>query len=219
MNRFDEISLSWQRGHNTERHIIGSLRKQPDGKFLFQYDVAGVAKAKIDGFSTYTEFPDLQRTYNGTVLDIFAQRLMKPERSDIQTFYDFWEVDPAKVTDKYYMLAHTQGLLPTDNFEFLADYNPVEGLHFLTDLAHLTEVKLPSGSIRPHDVLMYKLDAGNSFDDKSVRVYKDGKEIGFIKKVHCRLFHKAGAENLSLTVKAVDQNGFIKRIFVKVEKK
>ncbi len=68
-------------------------------------------------------------------LDIFAQRLIKSERPDIQNFYDFWEIEPQFKDDKFYLLGHTQGLLPTDNFEFLADYKPVEGLHFLTEIA------------------------------------------------------------------------------------
>lgn len=218
MKEFDDIYVSWRPGQGKVRHVIGVLKKHPTGKYTFQYDESGVAKAQQEGFSTYTEFPDLTQTYNGTVLDVFAQRLMKSERSDIQSFYDFWEIDPTYKDDKYYMLAHTQGLLPTDNFEFLADYNAVDGLHFLTDLAHLTEVKLPAGTVKVGDRLTYKLDHENEYDDKAVKVFKGDLEVGFIKKIHSRVFYKEGADKLVLTVKAVEQNGVIRRIFLKVEK-
>jgi hypothetical protein len=48
--------------------------------------------------------------------------------------------------DKFYLLGHAHGLVPTDNFEFPADYYPGEGLHFLTELEGPNAYKLPAGS-------------------------------------------------------------------------
>jgi hypothetical protein len=48
---------------------------------------------------------------------------MKTDRPDIETFFKFWEVDKEKSGDKFYLLGKTQGLVPTDNFKFLAEYN------------------------------------------------------------------------------------------------
>jgi hypothetical protein len=45
---------------------------------------------------------------------------------------------------------------------------------------------------------------------------KDGTALGYIKKIHCRVFHQPGSEKLKLTVKAVDKNGKLKRVFIKV---
>jgi len=216
MKEFDDIYVSWRAGQGKMRRIVGVLQKSADGRFIFSYDKQGVEKAKQDGFLPYTELPKIDQTYNGNVLDIFTQRLMKPERSDIQSFYSFWEIEPQYQDDKYYLLAHTQGLLPTDNFEFLADYNPVEGLHFVTDLANLSKLELLRDTVRVGDVLSFQRDPQNPLDDKAVKVFKGGQEVGYIKKVHSRVFYKPGAERLKLTVKAVDQNGFIKRIFLKV---
>ena len=215
---FDTIYLAWRKGQGHSRHIVGLLKKTSEGRFIFNYDKAGVAEAKKEGFTPYTEFPDLGKEYNSNVVDIFAQRLIKSERPDIQSFYTFWEIVPEFTSDKFYLLGHTQGLLPTDNFEFLADYNPVEGLHFLTELAGLSTYKLPAGSLKHGDTLRFEVDRKNEFDTHAVTVFKGEQEIGHIKKVHCRVFHKPGAENLQLSVKAVDQNGIIKRVFIKVEK-
>ena len=217
MKEFDKIYLSWRKGRSSRRHIVGLLQQTQDGKFAFSYDRAQVEKAKQDGFSPYTEFPDIHQTYNGNVLDIFAQRLMKAERPDIQTFYDFWEIDAQHTQDKFYLLGHTQGLQPTDNFEFLADYSPVEGLHFLSELAGLSQLSLTAGTLNAGDALQWKLETDNEYDPHAVMVTKDGQAVGYIKKIHCNVFHKPGAEKITLSVKAVEQNGIIKKAFIKVQ--
>ena len=157
MKEFDKIYISWRKGQGSRRFIVGLLQQSHTGIFLFSYDVAIVEKAKQEGFAPYTEFPDITKTYNGTVLDIFAQRLIKSERPDVQGFYDFWEIEPQYKEDKFYLLGHTQALLPTDNFEFLADYNIVPGIHFLTELAGLTSYQLPATSLSIGDKLTFKI--------------------------------------------------------------
>jgi len=216
MKEFDKIYISWRKGQGNRRHIVGALEQTTDGRFVFSYDQEQVKKAREEGFGPYTEFPNIEESYNGNVLDIFAQRLIKSERPDIQNFYSFWEIDPLQKENKFYLLAHTQGLLPTDNFEFLADYNPVEGLHFVTELAGLSKYMLPSDTLQLGDELRFEIDEKNEYDKEAVMVYKNDKLVGYIKKIHCRVFHKAGANRLKLSVKAIDKNGIIKRVFVKV---
>jgi len=216
MQQFDKLYLSWRQGKGSRRHIVGLLERKPDSGFSFSYDTEVVEQARKEGFSPYTEFPDITKTYNGTVLDVFAQRLMKQERPDIQDFYDFWEIEPQYTNDKFYLLGHTQGLLPTDNFEFLADYQVVDGLHFLTELAGLSKYQLQPGSLKPGDSLRFELDPTNEYDGEAAKIYKDALEIGYVKKIHCRLFRKEGASKLKLFVKAVEQNGKINRVFIKV---
>jgi hypothetical protein len=216
MKEFDKIYLSWRKGQGSGRHIVGVLEQTPDGRYEFSYDAVAVNYAKSEGFTPYTEFPDTNKKYNGNVLDIFAQRLIKSERPDIQSFYDFWEIEPEHKDDKFYMLGHTQGLQPTDNFEFLADYNPVNGLHFLTELAGLSSYELPAGMLKEGDALLFKLEHNNKADEDAVLVYKGDQEIGHIKRIHCRVFRKPGSENLRLSVKSVDKNGKIKKAFIKV---
>ena len=216
MKEFDKIYLSWRKGQGNRRHIVGVLEQTSDGRFEFSYDKTAIEKAKGEGFTPYTEFPDTTKLYNGNVLDIFAQRLIKSERPDIQSFYDFWEIEPTHKDNKFYMLGHTQGLQPTDNFEFLADYNIVDGLHFLTELAGLSGYRLPSGTLKERDELRFELDNKNEYDADAVTVFKGKLEIGHIKKIHCRIFRKPGAEKLKLSVKSVDKNGIIKKVFIKV---
>jgi hypothetical protein len=216
MKEFDKIYLSWRKGKGSSRHIVGLLEQTQDAGYRFSYNIGAIQKAQADGFSPYIEFSDITKSYNGNVLEIFAQRLIKSERPDIQTFYDFWEIEPEYKDDKFYMLGHTQGLQPTDNFEFLADYNPVEGLHFLTELAGLSTYKLPAGTLKEGDELRFEVEDKNEHDREAIKVFKGNKEIGHIKKIHCRVFRKSGSEKLKLTVKAVDKNGIIKKVFIKV---
>jgi HIRAN domain len=216
MKEFDKLYLSWRKGQGSRRHIVGVLEHAIDGRFVFNYDKTSVEKAEKDGFAPYTEFPDVSKSYNGNALEIFGQRLIKSERPDIQSFYDFWEIEPQHKDDKFYMLGHTQGLQPTDNFEFLADYNLVDGLHFLTELAGLSAYQLPSGTLKEGDVLRFELDKKNEHDSEAVTVFKGDTEIGHIKRIHCKVFHKPSAEKLKLSVKSVDKNGIIKKAFIKV---
>lgn len=216
MKEIGRIYLSWREGLGKRRHIVGVLKRNTAEGVRFSYIQKGVKRAEEDGFSAYTEFPDVNKEYTENVLDVFGQRIMKSERSDISDFYDFWEIDSKHKEDKYYLLAHTQGLNPADNFEFLADYNPNKQLRFLTDLAGLSVNKLKADTVKRDDILTYSLESNNEFDDKAVKVFKGDIEIGYIKKIHSRVFHKKNGERLKLVVKAVEQNGVIKRVFVKV---
>lgn len=216
MKEIGHIYLCWREGLGKRRHIVGVLKRNATQGLRFAYLNKGVEAAKANGFSPYTEFPDFGKVYTEGVLEIFGQRIMKQERSDIADFYSFWEIDPKFKDDKYYLLAHTQGLNPTDNFEFLADYNPSKQLRFLTDLASLSKLQLPANSVKPGDVLTYALEPDNAYDDKAVKVFKGEQEVGYIKKIHSRVFYKQRGASLKLVVKAVDQNGLIKRIFVQV---
>jgi hypothetical protein len=216
MKEFDKIYVSWRKGQGHRRYIVGVLQQSNAGAFSFAYDGDVIEKAKQEGFAPYTEFPDVTKTYNGTVLDIFAQRLIKSERPDVQNFYNFWEIEPQFIDDKFYLLGHTQGLLPTDNFEFLADYNIVPNLHFLTELAGLSSYQLSGDSLSVGDILRFEIDKENKYDSDAVKVFKGSLEIGYVKKIHCRVFHKLGAEKLKVSVKALDKNGKIKKVFIKV---
>lgn len=214
MKEVGKIYLSWRESLGGRRYIVGVLKRNATEGIRFSYLIKEVEKAIKNGFSPYTEFPDINKEYTDNVLEVFGQRIMKSERADISDFYDFWEIDPQFQDDKYYLLAHTQGLNPTDNFEFLADYNPHKDFRFLTDLAGLSHTRLKADEVKPGDILTYKLEPSNLYDRYAVQVFKGDKEIGYIKKIHSKVFYKQ--DGFKLIVKAVEQNGIIKRIFVKV---
>ena len=216
MVEFDKIFVTWRKGVGTRRHIIGVLQKTAEGKHVFKYDPTVSDLQLSEGFTPYTEFQDITKEYNGNVAEIFGQRLTKTDRPDIQSFFKFWEVDASKAQDKFYLLGKTQGLVPTDSFEFLADYHLTPDIHFLTELASLSKLQLPKGTLLIDDVLTFEKDTTNLYDKFAVKVFKEGREVGYIKKIHSKVFYQEGAEKLKLTVKAIDQNGVIKRVFVKV---
>ena len=97
---------------------------------------------------------------------------MRSERNDIKDFYDFWLVDKQHINDVYYMLAHTQGILPTDNYEFLAQFNSSENLRFITEISGLSRMKISSDSLKKGDVLTYVNEPENLFDNYAVKVIR-----------------------------------------------
>ena len=217
MLEFDKILLVWRKGSGSRREAVGEILHRADNSFIFKYYPNTIELKETEGFTPYTEFQDLNKEYSGNVVDIFAQRLTKNGRADIQGFYDFWQVDNSKSNDKFYILGKTQGLVATDNFEFLADYNLVPNLCFITELAGLTYCPIVPGVLMVGDKLSYELETNNEKDGLAVKVFKGNVNLGYIKKYHTRVFHESGEHKLNLSVKALDQNGTIKRVFLKVE--
>lgn len=210
------IFLAWRKGPGHSRIIIGVIKNSASQGVTFRYIPSGLAKAKNDGFVIYSDFPDEGKVYSDHVLDIFGQRLNKSERKDIDKYYSYWEIDRTKKDDKFYLLAHTQGMLPTDNLEFLADYNPVKGLSFTSELCSLTHLQLPSDALEEGDVLRWQKEYDNVYDKYAVKVFKGDQFVGRIKRVHSRVFYKKHSDNLKITVKSVNRNGHLNRAFLKI---
>ncbi|MBG6061018.1 hypothetical protein IWX83_000792 [Flavobacterium sp. CG_9.1] len=216
MKAIGNIHLIWRPGKGSRRISVGTIKKSASEGIRFQYNQDGVEEAKKLGFVHFEGFPDTtkDKIYTENVIEIFGQRLMRSERPDLQDFYDFWNIDLSKKEDKYYMLAFTQGLLPTDNFEFLAHFNPVENLSFVTEITNLLESQIPSDKVAVGDVLRYELEPNNQYDNKAVKVFKENLYLGRIKLIHCSVFHKT-SKQFELIVQGTEKNGVLKRIFVK----
>lgn len=169
------------------------------------------------GFEPYADFPDLEKTYNCNVLDVFALRLLKSERPDIQRYYDFWEIDDEHKEDKFFLLAQTQGIVATDNFEFLADYFPVKGLSFVSEICDFN-TDTPAKGLRIGDELQWELDSfTKDADYPIVTVRKGNRMIGNIKVIHNRVFSKnRGSHRISVRVKSIEATNTRTRIFVKI---
>jgi hypothetical protein len=213
MKALGNIHLIWRPGKGSSRISVGTIKKSASEGIRFQYNQEEVVKAKKLGFIHYEGFPDTTKVYTENVIEIFGQRLMRSERPDLKDFYDFWGVDLKKKEDKYYMLAFTQGMLPTDSFEFLADFNPEDNLSFVTEITGLSEAEIISDKVSIGDILNYELEPQNSFDKKAVKVFKDNFYLGHIKLIHCKVFHKT-QKQFKLVVQGIEKNGVLKRVFV-----
>jgi hypothetical protein len=212
------IYISWRKGEGSRRYIIAKVKKNASG-YTFAYIPEEVEKAAADGFQYFPGFQDLNKEYTENVIETLSLRLMPKDRPDRQNYLAFWEAQNEK--DPFTILGLTQAKSFTDNFEFLARYNPVSNLKFVTDLAGLSYEQLARDTVKVGDLLRYELDPDNKYDRYAVKVFKDKLFLGYFKKVHSRVLfkHKKSQKPFHLTVKAVDQNGTIKQIFVKVEAK
>ena len=214
MKAIGNIHLIWRPGKGSRRISVGTIKKNETDGIRFNYNKLGLEQARKLGFEHYEGFPDTGKLYIDNVLQIFGQRLIKSERTDSKEFYDFWNIDISKVKHKFYMLAYTQGLLQTDNFEFLADFNPVKNLSFVTEITNLNELQISSDEVKVGDFLKYELEPENQYDKNAVKVFKNSLYLGHIKLIHCNVFHKT-KKTFKLEVKGVEKNGVLKRIFVK----
>lgn len=214
MKAIGNIQLIWRPGKGSRRISVGTIKKNETDGVRFHYNSLGVEEAKKLGFEHYEGFPDTDKSYTENVLQIFGQRLIKSERTDSKDFYDFWNIDISKAKHKFYMLAFTQGLLPTDNFEFLADFNPVKNLTFITEATNLSELQIDSNKVNKGDFLRYELESENQYDKNAVKIFKDGLYLGHIKLIHCNVFHKT-KKIFELQVQGIEKNGVLKRVFIK----
>lgn len=216
MKAIGTIYLAWRKGKGSRRKIVGVIKRSATNGVRFYYIKEGVEEAQKEGFTPYIDFPDTSKVYTENVLDIFGQRLIKTERPDIQKYLDFWAIDPKYKDDKYYLLAHTQGMLSTDNFEFLADFHPIKELHFVSEICGLSHAKVQPGTLAVGDRLSWKLEKGNVKDPYAVRVFKGEMFLGYLKLIHSKVFHRKLKGQLKISVKSVDENGSVNRVFVDI---
>ena len=215
METLTDIYLTWRTGKGDRRHKVGIIKKHSTQDVRFRYLVSQKEAEKI-GFSPYADFPDLTKEYTENVVENFAQRLTRSERNDIRKYYDFWEIKPEFEGDKFYLLAHTQGLLATDNFEFLADYSPSEDISFASEICGLSHYKKSPDAIKEGDELQWEYDNKNEYDEHAVKVSIGNTFLGYVKIVHSSVFYKEGGKALKIKVKSVDCNGSLNRVFVKI---
>ena len=216
MKAIGEIFLIWRKGIGCRRKIIGKIKKNATEGVKFSYIIKGVEEAQKEGFDTYINFSDINKEYTENVLNIFGQRLMKSERSDIQKYYDFWAIDSKYKNNVYYLLAHTQAITAIDNFEFLADFNPVKGLRFVSEISGLSHIRLSQDSLQIGDMLEWELDRNNEYDKFAVKLKKGNLNLGYVKMIHSRVFYKKTNLDFKIKVKDISKNGIINRVFIEI---
>ncbi len=182
----------------------------------FRYLKDGVKEARDQGFVCFPEFPDVQKTYSTNVMNALALRINDSERSDIQSYYDFWGIPETARKDTYRLLAYTQGILPTDNFEFLAEYYGVPGVSFVSELTGLSENQLSNDAIQEGDELDWKLEPDNEYDPYAVVLMKNNRILGHVKRIHSKVFYLPSNNLLKVRVKKIEHNGHISRALIHI---
>ncbi len=207
------IIVIWRPGRSKRRIPVAIVKSNVFGT-TFKYLRDGVKKAQELGFVCFPDFPDTQETHSTNVLKVLSQRINNSERSDIQEYYDFWEVPDSAKGNTYRILAYTQGVLPTDNFEFLAEYYGARGIRFVSELSGLSLNQLDNEVLIEGDELQWVLEKDNEFDKCAVALYKGKKKLGYVKSTHCKVFHLPDSRNLKVRVKKIEHNGHISRAFI-----
>jgi hypothetical protein len=217
LKEIGNIFLVWRKGSGERRIPVGVIKKNATEGVRFNYLSKGLEEARKYGFVSFEGFPDTTegKIFTKNVIDIFGQRLMRSERNDINDFYDFWKINKSHKDDSFYMLAHTQGLLPTDNFEFLAEFNAGKNLSFVTEISALSKLQIPSDLVIKGDKLTYELERTNEFDNYAVQLFKNDLFIGYVKLIHSKVFYQS-KNKFELTVQHIEKNGVLKRVFIHV---
>lgn len=209
-----KINLVWRAGTGNRRTVIGEFFRSASEGVSFRYDQENVKKAEASGFSRYPDFPDLNKTYSKGVLEVISQRLIQVQNPQNNRHLSFWEADKEEY-DVFDRVAFTQGLLATDNFEFLGVYNPSPGFSFISDLSGVSFQELDPSMVEEGDRVLFAFEPTNDFDSRAVVVKTlSGLKLGYIKTVHNLFIHRA--KSVRLTVKSISKNGTVKKIYLRI---
>lgn len=155
------------------------------------------------------------------MLPIISRRLVDPDRSDRVKYLEQWNATGQSLDD-FDRIALTQAWLTNDKFEFLGEFEPKDGLDFVTDLAGQSHYKVERGIVNCEDPLTYQLESIEGYDEPAVNVStKRGHHLGRIKQVHNWLFSHPDINryDIELCLKGSEQNGVLKKLFVEVKVK
>lgn len=214
----ERVYLSWRPGNGATRRIVGVFWRSGgriDFKYLFNR--RDIVDALGEGFIGYPDFAFSDQEYRD-VLPIIARRLVDTDRSDRVKYLEQWNATDQDIDD-FDRIALTQAWLTNDRFEFLGDFEPRDGLDFVTDLAGQSHYKIERGKVDCKDQLNYRLESIDGFAEPAVNVYNlHGDFLGRIKQVHNRLFSHPDIGNYKVTLclKDSEQNGVLKKLFVEV---
>ncbi|PTM03596.1 MAG: hypothetical protein DA405_09910 [Bacteroidetes bacterium] len=216
MNKlFGNLHLVWRKGRGHRRISVGLVKSNATDGLVFQYLPDGVAMAKLEGFQGYPGLTLDKEIQTSNILDVFSQRLLKPERQDVKSYYQFWQVDSDYRANPLRLLAYTQGLLPTDNFEFLADFNPIRGQQFITELAGLSHSQVKLSEVQLGDELHFKKEPDNSRDKYAVAIY-GSRKLGYVKIVHSRIFYKNPKSRPKISIHHIEGKNQVTKLFLKI---
>lgn len=218
---FNSITLMWRSGKGSRRIAIGSLSKDKvNGALKFEYSQDGINEAKkIDShFAGYPGLPIDSSNFESSLLEeIFFSRLINTERNDARQLLDFWLVDPLRYSDKYYLLAQTQGLSFSDTFEFVPRYFKSHKNSFITDIAGLSRIPYDLSKLHIGDKLQFILEPENEYDPNAVYVSHNMEKIGYIKQGHNTVFNRTNILKIKLTVWSIVSIGDINKLYVRVD--
>lgn len=207
------LIVVWRPGRSKSRIPVAIVKSNVFGT-TFKYLQEGVEKAQNDGFVCFPDFPSIQDIHETNVLKILSQRINNSERSDIQGYYDFWEVPDKAKGDAYRLMSYTQGILPTDNFEFLAEYYGTRGIRFVSELTGLTSNPLENDALKEGDELVWIREPYNEYDPYAVALFREGQRLGYVKSIHSKVFYLPNSSSLKVRIKRIEHNGHISRAFI-----
>lgn len=214
MKSIGHIYLSWRPDAESPRILVGVIKNSANEGVRFTYLADGVLEALPLGFVPYKGFPDPIEVYTKNVLRIFGHRILLAAGDDIQSYFDFWGVHNEYKSKPFYMLAYTQGMLPTDNFEFLASFNPKKDFSLVTEMCDLNDAGVAGAKLSEGDMLRFVSEPSKTNDKYAIKLFKGSVALGYVKVVHSRIFSKA--KKLEVRVHKVEQIADKNKVFIKI---
>lgn len=184
----EELWLIWKDSVSRRRYKIGILTKELS-KYKFNYVNSELDNAKLAGFNYFPGFEDTKKTYESDVLFTnIATRLPNDTRPDYLEILNCYNLE--KDSDEFKILKATRGRTITDNYEFVAAFDPNKVEFDVAGTSHCSDVEKCKNNLRVNEKIYLEHEPENSKDSNAIKViYKEkgnSYHLGYVPRYYSK---------------------------------
>jgi hypothetical protein len=164
-----KLYVAWRDPINRSWYPVGRLTVDPTGTYTFVY-----TKGAINHGLTFLNMPSKWAYRSNQLFPLFSNRIISPERPEYKRYLDWLDMNVTEKYDPIEMLALTEGIKATDNFEFFQCPSKTEDgkykVNFLVHgLRHIPKTTVERlNRLQTGQMLYLMLDIQNPYDSNAI---------------------------------------------------
>ena len=164
----EELWLIWKEPVSRRRYKICILVKE-SSKYKFYYVNPELDAAKLKGFNYFPGFEDTKKIYeNDTLFTNIVTRLPNKTRPDYLEILNCYNLE--KDADEFKILKTTRGRTITDNYEFVAAFDPNKVEFDVAGTSHCKDIEECKKYLKINANLYLEHEPENPKDPNAVKV-------------------------------------------------
>lgn len=164
----EELWLIWKDPVSRRRYKVGILIRE-FSTYKFAYVNPELNDAKLVGFNYFPGFEDTKKTYESdTLFTNIATRLPNETRPDYLEILNCYNLE--KGSDEFKILKTTRGRTITDNYEFVAAFDPNKVEFDVAGTSHCDDVEKCKDYLKVNKKLYLEHEPSNPKDPNAIKV-------------------------------------------------
>lgn len=164
----DELWLIWKDPKSRRRYKVGILTRD-SFEYKFNYVNPELNDAKLDGFNYFPGFEDTAKTYESdTLFTNIATRLPNETRPDYLEILNCYNL--TKDSNEFEVLKATRGRTITDNYEFVAAFNPNKVEFDVAGTSHSNDLEKCKDYLKVNKKLYLEQEPSNLNDINAIKI-------------------------------------------------